>query len=405
MNDYFISIEQRNKDFVALIIFILSFALLLVPGLFISWLLSLCFLLYYFDKRFMIFSFKKDFLKFMMLKIKLERELVESGFGVRVFNSDNKKKMIFRAPIVKLEKVSDKKIRVFVGASINSLVSMKKLELSPLLSGWRQVRVSTNRGNDFVIYELESLEYDRQFIFKSISDVVSKNKDFKKILIDEQTFISTFSHILISGQTGAGKSYALLYLLIIYSLKKAIISVCDPKFSDLADFSRMLKISSFSAPSLIVEEVRKVFEEMENRKRKRLYEGWKIGTTATDNGLELRILVIDEFASLQMKLDKKELAELMKYLNQIILEGRGLGIFVVIGMQQANSSILPTALREQFSAIFVLGNSGVQTFNVAFQDKARDLPDFVLEVGEGWLMKNGEVDPVLIRFPRLDFLR
>ncbi|WP_261047192.1 hypothetical protein [Streptococcus mitis] len=405
MNDYFISIEQRNKDFVALIIFILSFALLLVPGLFISWLLSLCFLLYYFDKRFMIFSFKKDFLKFMMLKIKLERELVESGFGVRVFNSDNKKKMIFRAPIVKLEKVSDKKIRVFVGASINSLVSMKKLELSPLLSGWRQVRVSTNRGNDFVIYELESLEYDRQFIFKSISDVVSKNKDFKKILIDEQTFISTFSHILISGQTGAGKSYALLYLLIIYSLKKAIISVCDPKFSDLADFSRMLKISSFSAPSLIVEEVRKVFEEMENRKRKRLSEGWKIGTTATDNGLELRILVIDEFASLQMKLDKKELAELMKYLNQIILEGRGLGIFVVIGMQQANSSILPTALREQFSAIFVLGNSGVQTFNVAFQDKARDLPDFVLEVGEGWLMKNGEVDPVLIRFPRLDFLR
>lgn len=405
MNDYFISIEQRNKDFVAFIIFILSFALLLVPGLFISWLLSLFFLLYYFDKRFMIFSFKKDFLKFMMLKIKLERELVESGFGVRISNSDNKKKMIFRAPIVKLEKVSDEKIRVFVEASINSLVSMKKLELSPLLSGWRQVRVSTNRGNDFVIYELESLEYDRQFIFKSISDVVSKNKDFKKILIDEQTFISTFSHILISGQTGAGKSYALLYLLIIYSLKKAIISVCDPKFSDLADFSRMLKISSFSAPSLIVKEVREVFEEMENRKRKRISEGWKIGTTATDNGLELRILIIDEFASLQMKLDKKELADLMKYLNQIILEGRGLGIFVVIGMQQANSSILPTALREQFSAIFVLGNSGVQTFNVAFQDKARDLPDFVLEVGEGWLMKNGEVDPVLIRFPRLDFLR
>lgn len=405
MNDYFISIEQRNKDFVAFIIFILSFALLLVPGLFISWLLSLFFLLYYFDKRFMIFSFKKDFLKFMMLKIKLERELVESGFGVRISNSDNKKKMIFRAPVVKLEKVSDEKIRVFVGASINSLVSMKKLELSPLLSGWRQVRVSTNRGNDFVIYELESLEYDRQFIFKSISDVVSKNKDFKKILIDEQTFISTFSHILISGQTGAGKSYALLYLLIIYSLKKATISVCDPKFSDLADFSRMLKISSFSAPSLIVKEVREVFEEMENRKRKRISEGWKIGTTATDNGLELRILVIDEFASLQMKLDKKELADLMKYLNQIILEGRGLGIFVVIGMQQANSSLLPTALREQFSAIFVLGNSGVQTFNVAFQDKARDLPDFVLEVGEGWLMKNGEVDPVLIRFPRLDFLR
>ena len=62
--------------------------------------------------------------------------------------------------------------------------------------------------------------------------------------------------------------------------------------------------------------------------------------------------MIDEFTSLQLKLDKKELSELLNYLYQIILEGRALGVFVVLGLQQANATVLPTALREQFSSIF-----------------------------------------------------
>ena len=114
--------------------------------------------------------------------------------------------------------------------------------------------------------------------------------------------------------------------------------------------------------------------------------------------------MIDEFASLQLKLDKKELSELLNYLYQIILEGRALGVFVVLGLQQANATVLPTALREQFSSIFVLGNSGEQTKNVAFQEKANKIPDFPLAIGEGWCLNSSEIDLRFIRFPHLLFL-
>ena len=104
-----------------------------------------------------------------------------------------------------------------------------------------------------------------------------------------------------------------------------------------------------------MEEIKQTFLEMERRKQQRQEENWAISSVATQNGLNLKILIIDEFASLQLKMDKKELSELLNYLYQIILEGRALGVFVILGLQQANATVLPTALREQFSSILCWG--------------------------------------------------
>ena len=75
-----------------------------------------------------------------------------------------------------------------------------------------------------------------------------------------------------------------------------------------------------------MEEIKQTFLEMERRKQQRQEENWAISSVATQNGLNLKILIIDEFASLQLKMDKKELSELLNYLYQIILEGRALGV-------------------------------------------------------------------------------
>ena len=192
--------------------------------------------------------------------------------------------------------------------------------------------------------------------------------------------------------------------MLSYKTKKADVSVCDPKMSDLADLSKKLGCRSATSKDDIIEEVKETFLELERRKKKRIEENWAISSVATQNGFSLKILMIDEFASLQLKLDKKELSELLNYLYQVILEGRALGVFVILGMQQANATVLPTALREQFSSIFVLGNSGEQTKNVAFQEKAQKIPDFPLAIGEGWCLNSSEIDPRFVRFPNLLFL-
>lgn len=395
--------KEKELDKQLLLLFVLSFLLFIIPFLrFISIVILILICLYYLV-RFDFFKTKKDFFNFMIVKIKLERELINAGFYVKL-KSNRENQLFVKLPKVQIFRKSDFSIIVRINSSIDNFEKMEKLDLSPVFEGYRQMGVSNTKNRDQLIFRLEKIDFDRQLKVRTIDEIDDINWRSDLIVIDRLTSVSAFSHLLLTGQTGSGKTYGLLYLLLSYKTKKADLSVCDPKLSDLADLSRKLGCKSATSKDDIIEEVKQTFLEMERRKQQRQQENWKISTTATQNGLSLKILIIDEFASLQLKMDKKELAELLNYLYQIILEGRALGVFVVLGLQQANATVLPTALREQFSSIFVLGNSGEQTKNVAFQEKAKKIPDFPLAIGEGWCLNSSEIDLRFIRFPYLIFL-
>lgn len=395
--------KEKELDKQLLLLFILSFLLFLVPVLRFISLIILLFIVFYFLFRFDFLKTKKDFFSFMIAKIKLERELINSGFYVKL-KSQKDRQILVQLPKVQIFRKSDFSIIVSISSSIDNFEKLEKLDLSPVFQGFRQMGVSNVKERNQLIFQLEKIDFDRQLKVRKIDEIDDINWRSDLIVIDRLTSVSAFSHLLLTGQTGSGKTYGLLYLLLSYKTKKADLSVCDPKLSDLADLSRKLGCRSATSKVEIMEEIKQTFLEMERRKQQRQKENWKISTTATQNGLNLKILIIDEFASLQLKMDKKELSELLNYLYQIILEGRALGVFVVLGLQQANATVLPTALREQFSSIFVLGNSGEQTKNVAFQEKAQKIPDFPLKTGEGWCLNSSEIDLRFVRFPYLLFL-
>ena len=395
--------KEKELDKQLLLLFVLSFLLLIIPLLrFISIVILILICLYYLV-RFDFLKTKKDFFNFMIAKIKLEREMINAGFYVKL-QSQKDRKIFVKLPKVQIFRKSDFSIIVRINSSIDNFEKMEKLDLSPVFEGYRQMGVSNVRERNQLVFQLEKIDFDRQLKIRTIDDIKEINWRSDLIVIDRLTSINAFAHLLLTGQTGSGKTYSLLYLLLFYKAKNADVSVCDPKMSDLADFSRKLNYRSATSKEEIIEEVRQTFMEMERRKQQRQQEGWAISSVATENGLSLKILMIDEFASLQLKLDKKELFELLNYLYQIILEGRALGVFVVLGLQQANATVLPTALREQFSSIFVLGNSGEQTKNVAFQEKAQKIPEFPLKTGEGWCLNSSEIDLRFVRFPYLLFL-
>lgn len=395
--------KEKELDKQLILLFILSFLLFLVPFLRFISLIILFFIVFYFLFRFDFFKTKKDFFRFMFAKIKLEREMINAGFYVRL-QSQKDGKIFVKLPKIEIFRKSDFVIIVKINSSIDNFEKLEKLDLSPIFQGFRQMMVSNTEERNQLIFKLERIDFDRQLKIRSIDELNKINWRSDKIVIDRLTLINAFAHLLLTGQTGSGKTYGLLYLLLFYKMKNADVSVCDPKLSDLADLGKKLDCKSATSKDDIIEEVKQTFVEMERRKQQRQQESWEISTTATQNGLNLKILMIDEFASLQLKLDKKELAELLNYLYQIILEGRALGVFVVLGLQQANATVLPTALREQFSSIFVLGNSGEQTKNVAFQERAQKIPNFTLSVGEGWCLNSSEIDLRFIRFPHLLFL-
>lgn len=395
--------KEKELDKQLLLLFVLSFLLLIIPLLrFISIVILILICLYYLV-RFDFLKTKKDFFNFMIAKIKLERELINSGFYVKL-KSQKDRQILVQLPKVQIFRKSDFSIIVSISSSIDNFEKLEKLDLSPVFQGFRQMGISNTKNRDQLIFRLEKIDFDRQLKIKTIDEIADINWRSDLIVIDRLTSINANSHLLLTGQTGSGKTYGLLYLLLSYKTKKADLSVCDPKLSDLADLSRKLGCRSATSKVEIMEEIKQTFLEMERRKQQRQEENWAISSVATQNGLNLKILIIDEFASLQLKMDKKELAELLNYLYQIILEGRALGVFVVLGLQQANATVLPTALREQFSSIFVLGNSGDQTKNVAFQERAQKIPSFPLSVGEGWCLNSSEVDLRFVRFPYLLFL-
>lgn len=403
INDFQIISREKELDKQLFLLLVLSLFLLLIPFFrFISIVILILICLYYLV-RFDFLKTKKDFFNFMIAKIKLERELINSGFYVKL-KSQKDRQILVQLPKVQISKKSDFSIIVSISSSIDNFEKLEKLDLSPVFEGYRQMGVSNVRERNQLVFQLEKIDFDRQLKIKTINEIKEINWRSDLIVIDRLTSINAFAHLLLTGQTGAGKTYALLYLLLCYRLRNADLSVCDPKLSDLADLSKKLGCRSVTSKKEIIEEIKETFFEMERRKQQRQQESWEISTTATQNGLNLKILIIDEFASLQLKMDKKELTELLNYLYQIILEGRALGVFVILGMQQANATVLPTALREQFSSIFVLGNSGEQTKNVAFQEKAQKIPEFPLKTGEGWCLNSSEIDLRFVRFPHLLFL-
>lgn len=395
--------KEKELDKQLLLLFILSFLLFLVPVLRFISLIILLFIVFYFLFRFDFLKTKKDFFSFMIAKIKLEREMINAGFYVKL-QSQKDGRIFVKLPKIQIFRKSDFSIIVRINSSIDNFEKMEKLDLSSVFEGYRQMGVSNTKERNQLIFKLEKIDFDRQIKIRKIDEIADINWRSDLIVIDRLTSVSAFAHLLLTGQTGSGKTYGLLYLLLCYRLRNADVSVCDPKLSDLADLSKKIGCRSATSKVEIMEEIKQTFLEMERRKQQRQEENWAISSVATQNGLNLKILIIDEFASLQLKMDKKELSELLNYLYQIILEGRALGVFVILGLQQANATVLPTALREQFSSIFVLGNSGEQTQNVAFQEKAKKIPNFPLSVGEGWCLNSSEIDLRFIRFPYLLFL-
>lgn len=403
INDFQIISREKELDKQLFLLLVLSLFLLLIPLFRFISIVILILTCFYYLVRFDFLKTKKDFFSFMIAKIKLEREMINAGFYVKL-QSQKDGRIFVKLPKVQIFRKSDFSIIVRINSSIDNFEKLEKLDLSPVFEGYRQMGVSNVRERNQLVFQLEKIDFDRQLKIKTIDEIADINWRSDLIIIDRLTSINANSHLLLSGQTGSGKTYGLLYLLLSYKTKKADVSVCDPKMSDLADLSKKLGCRSATSKDDIIEEVKETFLELERRKKKRIEENWAISSVATENGLSLKILMIDEFASLQLKLDKKELSELLNYLYQIILEGRALGVFVVLGLQQANATVLPTALREQFSSIFVLGNSGEQTKNVAFQEKANKIPDFPLAIGEGWCLNSSEIDLRFIRFPHLLFL-
>nr|WP_284248136.1 hypothetical protein [Tetragenococcus halophilus] len=180
-----------------------------------------------------------------------------------------------------------------------------------------------------------------------------------------------FPHALVSGVTGGGKSVFMMYILKEFVEMGFDCDICDFKRSDMSYFEVIPSFRGkvFDTQDGIAMCIREFREDMDKRKNKlkELSKG-QAGLDYRDFDMKPRVLFFDEYVAFLSALDFKEQEKIMKNLQQIVLLGRQLGFYLVMGMQRPDASFLPNGMRDQFGLRVSLGAMSQQGYAMMYGD-------------------------------------
>lgn len=186
--------------------------------------------------------------------------------------------------------------------------------------------------------------------------------------------ISVYKHLIISGATNSGKSYALKYMMYGLSKEKCDIWYCDFKneVSFITD-----KIHCFTGTDTIyaLEKFYALYLDVKNKKT-------IINKT--------QILIMDEYPAFLLYLeskDKKLAGEIKLKVAEILMMGRSLNIGIWIAVQRPDASFFNSGAREQFMTSITLGRISPEVKKMLYAGET--FPDRIYQVGEGVVLMDG----------------
>lgn len=257
-------------------------------------------------------------------------------------------------------------------------------------------RITTN-GNEFVL-TLEDVGSDRTWRPATLEEmrqpthVLRLQKDLTINLADSP-------HLIYYGKSGSGKSTSLISVLMQALMwAGSQIYIADPKreFSALSDF--------YPADRLAVEadEVIAMLDRVCDIVRDRqivVSDGVKkrqqMGLRAYDLGLSPVVVMIDEVSALMASMDSKAKKEFLSLLTQIVMKGRSVSCFLILGNQSALADKgITTDIRGQIATKVVLGKVGGngEEYRMAFGEVATK---GAVERFRGYYLTDGLEQPLL----------
>lgn len=343
----------------------------------------------------------KTGIKLLVNYLKLDSNLIDNHiYFERVINGEIKALV----PRYKFSVDENGDIQLIFKNSTKLVGYFENLDLSISLFGFNVIYQYVSVNENYYIFVLQNNNY-KSFSFNSLVELIAYQNKFTKkysLNIDKHNSIK-YQHILLTGQTGSGKSYALIYLILQLFYRDVDMNVVDVKHSDISILSKNLNIPYSSSKKDSIDMLQKFKKDMDQRKDDMFsLLSTNIGSDYSDFNMSAHYFIIDEYAALYMMLNKEEKTTFFSLLNEIILQGRQLGFFVILAMQQSNAQLINTNLREQFGFVCVMGSSGKQTYVTAFGPDIA-IPHRVLVTGQGWF-KSNMVDYIsFCSFPELKF--
>lgn len=206
--------------------------------------------------------------------------------------------------------------------------------------------------------------------------------------------IATHPHLLLTGASGSGKSYALLFLLgrLLQACPETVLYFCDFKNSE--DFSFLEGYPHFYAGKDcyqgVMDYYRQFSEIREDRGR---------------HGQKRYLLIFDEYPAFLNYMQAKDKADKTKYaadvlgaVAELLMLGRGIGFGVWIVTQRADAGLFANGARDNFMAIIGLGRMSREQKGMLFA--GQEIPEDTYGAGEGLLLADGR-ELTAVKFPLL----
>lgn len=195
--------------------------------------------------------------------------------------------------------------------------------------------------------------------------------------------IKTHCHALITGASGSGKSYALLYLLgkLLQDSPQTVITFCDFKNSE--DFEFLKGNPHYYSGNDCYEGIMKYYDSFCNA---RIQGKNKIR----------HLLIVDEYPAMinylstKDKQDKtKKAVDILSAVAEILMLGRGIMFGIWIITQRPDSYMFEKGTRENFMIICALLGGRFSKEQKAMIADGEDIPERIYGIGEGIIISDG----------------
>lgn len=268
----------------------------------------------------------------------------------------------------------------------STVIDKKLVELGPQLEAlFKSSILDSNNYRDYMEYQLLIKESPNEEYYipqpeKNIPVQQSKIKLSKYYYWE----FEKHPHLLLSGNSGTGKSYQ-IYEIISETMKITNnIYICDGKNDELTLYSKNLfKLKNIANNekdindmiNLIAEEMNKRFSERQ--------------LTNKIISFEPLFLIIDEYTSLKLTMDKKDYSSMEQTIKRLILKARSANIHLVISLQRASAENMNLDIRDNCSIKIGFGSLSVENYKMIFNENITKDRLKNKDIGQGYIYING----------------
>lgn len=203
-----------------------------------------------------------------------------------------------------------------------------------------------------------------------------------------QVDVKSMRNCLLVGATGSGKTVAIKILMskIVKFQPDAQIWILDYKNADFRAFKNCPHYYSYTDCVQGLNDYYAAFKEQQNT-----------GVVGAPN-----YLIMDEWASFILSLDKKQSELLKARLSELLMLGRSYVFVPIIGQQTAMSELYPAGARSNFKMILSMGNVSKEQKSMLFSEYKEQMTE-KNKTGEGYLLIDGQPRLERVKFEVKDF--